>query len=69
MLYTPYRAIPHNVEPPHFVGVFRNRSSVSSANVSGKPARHRALELLANCGHEGCAEAVLLANGITIEAG
>jgi hypothetical protein len=32
-----------------------------------KPDRRRALELLADCGHEGCTEAVMLANGITIE--
>jgi hypothetical protein len=32
-----------------------------------KPSRRRALELLANAGHEGCTEAVMLANGVTIE--
>jgi hypothetical protein len=30
-----------------------------------KPDRRRALE--ADCGHEGCTEAAMLANGITIE--
>jgi hypothetical protein len=34
---------------------------------TAKPTRRRALELLADCGHEGCTEAVLLANGFTIE--
>jgi hypothetical protein len=29
--------------------------------------REDALELLADCGHEGCTEAVLLANGVTVE--
>jgi hypothetical protein len=32
-----------------------------------KPARRRALALLADCPIDGCAEAVLLANGVTIE--
>jgi hypothetical protein len=32
-----------------------------------KPTRRRALELLAGCGVEGCAEAVMPANGITID--
>jgi hypothetical protein len=31
------------------------------------PTRRRALELLADCPQEGCAEAVMLANGVTIE--
>jgi hypothetical protein len=29
--------------------------------------QRRALELLAGCGVEGCAEAVMLANGVTVE--
>jgi hypothetical protein len=32
-----------------------------------KPDRRRALELLADCPQEGCTEAVMLANGVTIE--
>jgi hypothetical protein len=32
-----------------------------------KPDRRRALELLADCPHEGCAQAVMLANGVSIE--
>jgi hypothetical protein len=32
-----------------------------------KPDCRRALELLASCPHEGCAEAVMIANRITIE--
>jgi hypothetical protein len=34
-----------------------------------KPDRRRALELLAQCPHEGCTEAVLRAHGFTIEQG
>jgi hypothetical protein len=32
-----------------------------------KPHRRRALELLAGSPHEGCAEAVMLAHGFTVE--
>jgi len=32
-----------------------------------QPTRRRALELLASCGVEGCTEAVMLANGVTVE--
>jgi hypothetical protein len=32
-----------------------------------KPGRHRALELLAGCGVEGCAEAVMRAHGFTTD--
>lgn len=32
-----------------------------------KPNRRRALELLAQCPHEGCTQAVLLAHGFGIE--
>jgi WLM domain len=32
-----------------------------------KPTRRRALELLADCGREGCSEAVMKAHGFTVE--
>jgi hypothetical protein len=32
-----------------------------------KPDKRRALELLADCPHEGCSEAIMLAQGFTIE--
>jgi hypothetical protein len=38
----------------------------SSARRLPAPTRRRALELLADCPQEGCAEAVLLAHGFTI---
>jgi hypothetical protein len=46
-------------------------SSTSRANArsrhQAKPDRRRALELLASSPHEGCTEAIMLANGISIE--
>jgi hypothetical protein len=38
----------------------------SSARRLPAPTRRRALELLADCPQEGCAEAVMLAHGFTI---
>jgi hypothetical protein len=32
------------------------------------PARHRALELLADAGRDGVADGLMIANGVTIEA-
>jgi hypothetical protein len=32
-----------------------------------RPPRVRALEVLANCGREGCTEALMLAHGFTVE--
>jgi hypothetical protein len=32
-----------------------------------KPTRRRALELLAGCGQQGCTEAIMLAQGFTVE--
>jgi hypothetical protein len=39
----------------------------ANAGLTKNRERRRALELLASSPHEGCAEAVMLANGITIE--
>jgi hypothetical protein len=40
--------------------------SFTRARRRPKPDQRRALELLASCPQEGCAEAVMIANGITI---
>jgi hypothetical protein len=39
----------------------------SPGAIADRRSRHRALELLAGCGPEGCSEAVMLANGIDVD--
>jgi hypothetical protein len=37
------------------------------AAAAPSPVRHRALELRAGCGVEGCSEALMIANGFAVE--
>jgi hypothetical protein len=51
----------------YMVSSSRPRGPARPGNRVAKPTRRRALELLADCGIGGCTDAVLLANGETIE--